>query len=52
MSEETAKFLFDIGFVVDFGNGIVAENYDEYEQLKGEGIWLNQNLWIWRKRKE
>ena len=33
LREEILRSFFDAGFVIDFGNGIVAENYEEYKLI-------------------
>ncbi|RLI08939.1 hypothetical protein DRO24_00330 [Candidatus Bathyarchaeota archaeon] len=33
LKEEILRAFFSAGFVVDFGNGIIAENYEEYKQI-------------------
>ena len=30
LKEKILKSFFDAGFVMDFGNGVVAESYEEY----------------------
>ena len=34
LKEQILKSFFEAGFVIDFGNGIVAESYEEYEQIE------------------
>ena len=34
LKKEILKCFFEAGFVIDFGNGLVAENYEEYEQIE------------------
>jgi|GEM_PF-6801989 len=33
LKEKILRAFFSAGFVMDFGNGIVAENYKEYKQI-------------------
>ena len=33
LKKKILQSFFDAGFVIDFGNGIVAETYEEYEQI-------------------
>ena len=33
LKEKILKSFFEAGFVLDFGNGIVAENYEEYKLI-------------------
>ena len=33
LKEKILRSFFDAGFVIDFGNGIVAETYDEFLKI-------------------